>query len=131
MKVLDASFLVDYLNGVDAAAEFLLANEAETFAVPVPAYAEVLAGEGNLPNGEIVDVVDDLSWAEIVDVDDETAVVAGEIAAEIGSEGPYLTGMDALIAAIGRQLDAPVVTSDGDLTHPATAAVVDVETYRD
>jgi hypothetical protein len=27
MKVLDATFLIDYLNGVDATAEYLLAHE--------------------------------------------------------------------------------------------------------
>lgn len=68
---------------------------------------------------------------EVYSTDAETAAVAGEIATEIGSEGPHLTGMDALIAAVGRQLDAPVVTADTDLTHPETKAVVDVETYRE
>jgi len=67
----------------------------------------------------------------VYEPDAETATVAGEIAAEIGPEGPYLAGMDALIAAVGHELDAPVVSADGDLTHPETRAVVDVETYRE
>jgi hypothetical protein len=34
-----------------------------------------------------------------------------------------------LIAAVGRELDAPVVSSDGDLTHTATREVIEVEEY--
>lgn len=50
-------------------------------------------------------------------VDAELAESAAEIVDEIQPGGPYLDGSDALIAAVGRQLDAPVVSSDGDLTH--------------
>lgn len=52
MKVLDATFLIDYLDGVEATREFYEANgDAETrWVVPVPALAEVLVGEGNLPS---------------------------------------------------------------------------------
>jgi predicted nucleic acid-binding protein len=66
----------------------------------------------------------------VVETDERTAVIAGEIADEIGPSGPFLSGMDGLIAACGRELNAPAVTADGDLTHPETRAVVDVETYR-
>jgi hypothetical protein len=37
--------------------------------------------------------------------------------------------MDALIAAVGRELDAPVVSGDRHLTHPETKRVLDVEEY--
>jgi len=61
MKVLDANFLIDYLNGVDATAEYLLANESEQFIFPAPAYAEVLVGEGNAPNGDVAEARADLA----------------------------------------------------------------------
>jgi predicted nucleic acid-binding protein len=129
MKVLDATFLIDYLNGVDATAEFLLAHEDERFILPAPAYAEALVGEGNDPDGDVAEVKADLSWGEVYETDEETAALAGEIANEVGPEGPFLAGMDGLIAAVGRELDAPVVSSDGDLTHDATKQVIDVEEY--
>jgi hypothetical protein len=40
MEVLDATFLIDYLDGVEATAEYLLAHEDEKFIFPAPAYAE-------------------------------------------------------------------------------------------
>ena len=129
MKVLDATFLIDYLNGVDATAEYLLANQNERFILPAPAYAEVLVGEGNDPNGDVAAARADLSWGDVYETGPETAEVAGEIAAEIGPGGPFLAGMDGLIAAVGRELDAPVVSADSDLTHEKTKTVIDVEEY--
>ncbi|MFD1587884.1 PIN domain-containing protein [Halorientalis brevis] len=131
MKVLDASFLIDYLNGVVATKEFYEdeGGDSERWVIPVPAYAEVLVGEGNFPGGDVEDARADLAWGEKHAVDEHTAVLAGEIANEVGPEGPFLGGLDALIAAVGRELDAPVVSADGDLTHEETKKVVDVEEY--
>lgn len=131
MKVLDATFLIDYLDGVDAAAEYLLAHETERFVFPAPAYAEVLVGEGNAPNGDVAAAKADLSWGAVYEPTAETATLAGEIANEIGPDGPFLAGVDGLIAATGRELGAPVVSNDSDLTHDATKQVIDVEEYRD
>ncbi|QLH81044.1 PIN domain-containing protein [Halosimplex pelagicum] len=131
MKVLDATFLIDYLDGVEATREFYESNGAENerWVMPVPAYAEALVGEGNLPNGDVAGARGDLSWGEKYEVDGRTAVTAGEIADEVGSGGPYLDGLDGLIAAVGRELDAPVVSADGDLTHEETKRVVDIREY--
>jgi len=130
MKVLDATFLIDYLNGVDATAEYLLNHDDERFIIPAPAYAEVLVGEGNIPDGEVAAIKADLSWGEVYGTDEETAEIAGEIASEVRPQGPFLAGMDGLIAAVGRELDSPVVSGDSDLTHEETRRVVDVEKYR-
>ncbi|AUX10739.1 PilT protein domain protein [Halalkaliarchaeum desulfuricum] len=42
----------------------------------------------------------------------------------------YLDGVDTLVAAVGQTVDAPIVSTDGDLTHDATKRVVHVEEYR-
>ena len=81
------------------------------------------------PGGDIEGAREDLSWGEVHAVDERTAVTAAEIADEMESQGPFLSGMDALIAAVGRELDAPVVSGDGDLTHEKTKTVVDIEEY--
>lgn len=129
MKVLDATFLIDYLDGVEATREYLQEHDSEAYVLPVPAYAEALLGEGNGPGGNIEGAREDLSWGEIHAVDERTAVTAAEIAAEMGPQGPFLNGMDALIAAVGRELDAPVVSDDRHLTHTETQKVVDIEEY--
>jgi predicted nucleic acid-binding protein len=129
MKVLDATFLIDYLDGVESAREYLQEHDSEAYVLPVPAYAEALLGEGNGPGGDIEGAREDLSWGEVHAVDERTAVTAAEIADEVGPQGPFLSGMDALIAAVGRELDAPVVSDDRHLTHPEAMKVVDVEEY--
>jgi len=132
MKVLDANFLIDYLEGDEATKEFYEANggESERWVMPVPAYAETLVGEGNFPDGDVEGARAALAWGEKHPVDEHTAVLAGGIADEVRPQGPFLDGLDALIAAVGRELDAPVVSADGDLTHEESKKVVDVEEYR-
>lgn len=131
MKVLDATFLIDYLDGVQATRVFYQSNGGSEirWIVPVPALAEVLVGEGNLPEGDVAEAASALAWTTIHPVDEQTAVTAGQIADEIAPGGPYLDGPDALVAAVGRELDAPVVSRDSDLTHEATGQAIDVETY--
>lgn len=132
MRVLDATFLTDYLNDVDDATDYLLAHDAEEFVVPLPTYAEVLAGEGNRPGeARLAAMQSALGWAEVYEVTERHAVLGAEIADEVGPSGPYLGGCDALIAAVARELDAPVVSGVGDLTHPETRRVIDVDEYRE
>lgn len=131
MKVLDATFLIDYLDGLEATREFYEENGGvETrWVVPVPALAEVLAGEDNLPNGDVDGVRANLAWVDVHPTDARTAVTAGYIADEIAPGGPYLDRPDALVAAVGRELDTPVVSGDGNLTHEETKQVIDVVEY--
>lgn len=129
MKVLDATFLIDYLAGIDSTKQYLENHSTEAFILPAPAYAEALLGEGNGQAGNIEGAREGLAWGEVYSVDERTAVTAANIAAEIGSEGPYLSGMDGLVAAVGQELDAPVVSDDRHLTHPETRRVVEVDEY--
>ena len=132
MRVLDANFLIDYLQGVSDTKAYYEANGAEEqrWVVPAPAHAEALVGVGNHPPGDIERATEALRWGEVYEIDEELSVVAARIANEIGPQGPYLDGVDALVAAVGQQLDAPVVSADSDLTHPETKAVVTVDEYR-
>ena len=79
MKLLDATFLIDYLDGVEATKEFYEAAGAgnERWVIPVPVYAEVLVGEGSLTNGNVTGARADFSWGEKYAVDERTAVTAG------------------------------------------------------
>lgn len=133
MRVLDANFLVDYLAGVPAAEAYYEENGGsdELWIVPAPAHAEALVGVGNHPTGDVDRTIEALRWAEVYDVDEDLSTEAARIANELGPQGPYLDGVDALVAATGRELGAPVVSADGDLTHEETRRIVDVEEYRE
>ncbi|MFC6976968.1 PIN domain-containing protein [Halomicroarcula sp. GCM10025709] len=102
----------------------------ELWVMPTPAHAEALVGVGNLPSGNLDQAIEALPWGEVYDITEPLSVEAARIADEIGPERPYLGGVDALVAAVGRELDAPVVSADGDLTHDETKQVIDVEEYR-
>lgn len=132
MRVLDANFLIDYLGGHPATETYYEANggEEELWVMPAPAHAEALVGVGNHPSGDLEAAVDALSWGELYEVNGDLSVEAGRIAGEIGPQGPYLDGVDALVAAVGRELDATVVSADGDLVHEETKRVIDVDAYR-
>lgn len=131
MKVVDATFLIDYLDDIDAATEYLTTHSSEEFIIPLPAFAEAIVGEGNQPGeADLQGVQQALDWAEVYEVQRNHAILGAQIADEIEPSGPYLAGMDALIAAVGRELDAPVVSDDSDLTHVETKNVIDVEEYK-
>lgn len=132
MWILDPTFLIDYLNGnPDAKAYYeASAGTEELWVMPAPAYAEVLVGVGNHPTGDVDHAIEALSWRRVNDVDGDLSVEAARVVDEIGPEGPYLDRIDALVAAVGRQLVAPVVSADSDLTHPVTKTVVEIEEYR-
>lgn len=132
MRVLDANFLIDYLSGVPATKEYYEANGGadQAWIVPAPAYAEALVGVGNHPEGDVDEAIEALGWGEVVAADEELSVIAARIADEIQPGGPYLDGVDGLVAAVGREWGAPIVSADGDLTHQETKRVVDVDEYR-
>lgn len=132
MRVLDATFLIDYLAGVPATETYYEENGGsdELWIMPAPAYTEALVGVGNLPDGNVTQATEALAWGEVYEVDDSLSEAAAHLASEIGPQGPYLDGIDALVAAVGRELDAPVVSADSDLTHEETKAVVAVDEYR-
>ncbi|WP_123619948.1 PIN domain-containing protein [Halorubrum sp. CSM-61] len=132
MKVLDANFLIDYLNGEPAVERYYEANDGdrEAWIAPAPAYAETLVGVGNLPDASVDDAIGALAWTEVYAVDEAVSEEAGYVADEVGAQGPFLDGVDATVAAVGRELDSPVVSADSDLTHEETRKVVEIENYR-
>jgi len=132
MKVLDANFLIDYLAGVPAAETYYedVGGADHVWIMPAPAHAEALVGVGNHPDGDVDRAIEALQWGQVYGIDAALSTEAARIADEIGPQGPYLDGVDALVAAVGRELDAPVVSADSDLTHPETQRAIDVEEYR-
>ena len=131
MKVLDASFLIDYEHGVESTKQYLLSNPDEEFVVPAPVHTEYLLGEvHSSQKADVPKTRHELSWVTTHSVSERTSVCAAQVADEIGPDGPQLAPVDSLVAGMGRELDAPIASSDSDLTHPEVQAVVSVEEYQ-
>jgi len=60
--------------------------------------------DGNDPGGDVAEAKADLSWGEVYETGEETAELAGEIADEVGPEGPFLAGLHRLIARTASRL---------------------------
>lgn len=60
---------------------------------------------------------------------DATASALSERESQPSKRDDVVYGLDAVVAAVGRELDAPVVSADSTLTEEATKRVVDVEAY--
>lgn len=130
MKVLDTSFLIDYGDGDETAGAYLEAHQEEMFVLLAPVYTEYLLGTVHSDDPTDIDEArGELAWCEVVDITEGTAITAAEIADEVGPQGPHLAAVDALVAAVGREFGATVVSGDSDLTHEETRAVIDVEEY--
>jgi predicted nucleic acid-binding protein len=73
MRVLDANFLIDYLNGDPDAEAYYESNGGakELWMMPAPAYAETLVGVGNRPTGDVDRAIEALSWGEVYDIDED------------------------------------------------------------
>lgn len=132
MQELDENFLIDYLSGNPDAAAYHEAytDDVNVWVMPAPAHAEALVGVGNHPETAVEEAIAALSWGKVYEIDNELSVGAARIADAVGPEGPYLDGVEPLVAAVGRELDAPIVSADSDLTHDATREIVAVEEYR-
>jgi predicted nucleic acid-binding protein len=92
MKILNRTFLIDYLDGDDSTRKYLQKHDSGAYLLPIPAYAEGLLGKEKDLDGDTEDVREDLSWGEVHAVDKWIAVTAAEIAADMGPQGPFSTG---------------------------------------
>lgn len=131
MKVLDATFLIDYDNGISETEIYLKAHADDVFVAPAVVLLEFLLGDvhGSAPTA-LADARIGVEWIDVHSVTNETVMHGARVADQIGPQGPQLAAMDAVVAGTGRESGAPVVSYDSDLTHPETKRVLDVEEYR-
>lgn len=132
MRVLDATYLIDYLAGHSAAKSYYEAHGGpdQRWISPVPAYAEVLVGVGNVPDENVAETIHALSWIDVYEVSVEHAERAARLAENLGAGRAYLDGVDGLVAAVAGELGAPVVSSDEDLLQDSVSEMLDVHDYR-
>lgn len=134
MKLLDTTFLIHYWAGRDAVGEYLETHEETTTFVTTPINLKELAVGRTLQGGNPrQEIRSRFSWVEVVPFRTEHAVLAGELEADLRSNGDFnqdkinaLTG-DVLIGAVALDLGAPVVTRN--VEDFGLLDGVEVETY--
>lgn len=131
MRVLDTTFLIDYDDGVIDTKEYLLDHADDEFLLPSVVLTEFLLGDvhSTAPT-DLAAMQRNVSWADIYEIREQTAVTAAAVADDIGPQGPQLTAIDALVAAVARDVGGTVVSNDRDLTHSETKKIVTVDEYR-
>lgn len=125
MFCLDADFLVDYLDGVDATREFLLAREADAFYLPTIALFEVYRGE--LPRVSLSTLRSAFDWATPLPFTDAAAGEAARIEAELADRGEPIGARDTMIAGVVREAGGTVVTRNA--AHFERVDGLEVTTY--
>lgn len=114
MKVLETSFLVDYLNEQSYTLKYLSDNFDAEYAVPTIALYELYAGaiRSDAPGETIETVASALKWAAPVAFDDTAAREAANIRATLLDRGEPIPVPDILNAGIARSLGGELIATD-------------------
>ena len=113
MIAFDTCFLLDYLDGVDAAAAFLQEHEDKPFFAPSLALFEVYRGAARTGGRDGVErVTSGLDWVEPLPLTDPAAREAALVEAELLDTGDRINLGDVLVAGVCRHNGARVVTRD-------------------
>jgi len=126
MIALDTSFLVDYLDGVDATREFLDDNEGRPFFSPVLALFEVYRG-GSRTGGEAgrERVASALDWVQPLPLTEPCAGETALVESELLERGHPINLGDVLVAGVCRHHGADIVTRDDQFERIDDLAVLE------
>ena len=126
MIALDTSFLVDYLDGVDAVHEFLDDNEGRPFFSPALALFEVYRG-GSRTGGEAgrERVASALDWVQPLPLTEPCATEAALVESELLERGHPINLGDVLVAGVCRHHGADIVTRDDQFERIDDLAVLE------
>lgn len=127
MKLVDASFLVDYARGDDAAITYLTAHDEEVIGASTIVLSELYRGLMITQDMTQQEATSKYEWVKPVSFTNETAAEAAEIYVELRSDGKMINKSDIYIAATARALSIPLVVGDD---HFGAIDELDVETYR-
>lgn len=128
MKLVDASFLVDYARGDDAAIAYLAAHDEEEIGASTIVLSELYRGLMLTQEMTREETMAKYEWVEPTPFTDETAAEAAEIYVELRADGEMINKSDIYIAATARSLGVPLVVADD---HFDSIDGLDVETYRE
>ncbi|MFC6724081.1 PIN domain-containing protein [Halobium palmae] len=127
MKLLDTSFLVDYLRGHPSAGAYVTDHDGEAFVGSAVAFYELYHGAVKVGR-PIEDVDRDLRWVDREPFALEHGREAARIREELESAGGRIEHPDTMLAGVARSIGAPVVTANAE--HFERVANLRVENHR-
>ena len=114
MIVFDSTFLLDYLDGVDAAADYIGEHADKPFFAPTLALFEVYRGAARTGGRDRIEqVASGLDWLKPLPLTEPAAREAALVEAELLDAGERINLGDTLIAGICRHNGGRIVTRDG------------------
>jgi predicted nucleic acid-binding protein len=128
VKLVDASFLIDYARGDDAAIAYLAAHDEEEIGASTIVLSELYRGlmiTQDMPREEAMSKYE---WVEPVPFTNETAAEAAEIYVGLRADGEMINKSDIYVAGTARSLGVSLVVNDN---HFAAIEDLEVETYRE
>lgn len=124
MIAFDTGFLVDYLDGVDATAEYLDANEDRPFFAPSLSLFEVYRGAARTDGRDGIErVTSALEWIDPLPLDEPAAREAALVERELLDAGDRVNLGDTLVAGVCRHHGARIVTRDDHFDRVGDLAV--------
>lgn len=128
MKLVDASFLVDYARGDDAAIAYLAAHDDEEIGASTIVLSELYRGLMITQEMTREEAMAKYEWVEPIPFTSEIAAEAADIYVELRAGGEMINKSDIYIAGTARSLGVSLVASDD---HFAAIDDLVVETYRE
>lgn len=127
MTVYDSSVLIDYLDGNDAAVEYVENAVNDTAVAPPIVWFEVYQGEVYRTGPTDFPAVDRaLSWLTTVDTTAKHARAVASLQDSLNRRGRPLAARDALIAGVAIAEDERLVATDTDFDVDGITEHVDV-----
>ena len=127
MKLVDASFLIDYARGDDTAIAYLAAHDDEVIGASTIVLSELYRGLMITRDMTREAAMSKYEWVEPVAFTNDAAAEAADIYAELRSNGEMINKSDIYIAGTARNLGVPLVVADNDF---AAVSELDIETYQ-
>jgi predicted nucleic acid-binding protein len=128
VKLVDASVLVDYARGDDAAIAYLAAHDEEEIDASTIVLSELYRGLMITQEMTREEAMAKYEWVEPVPFTNETAAEAAEIYVELRGDGEMINKSDIYIAGTARSLGVPLVVGDD---HFGAVDGLDIEIYRE
>lgn len=128
MTVYDSSVLISYLDGEDAAVNYVKTHLDERAVAPSLVLFEVYQGEVFKSGPSNFDAVDGaLEWLDVVDGIEDVSRAAAELQDELSNDGTPLAARDAFIAGAAKSLGESLAVADSDFDVEGLTNHVDVD----